>query len=100
MIWRFNLCVDRALIRYREEILDRQYVQERMANVAMELFASACVLSRWDADLQAGIMHRDRAFSLFLRESLRRVRQFLDALCDNDDAVMTEAADAVLRHGG
>ncbi len=100
LIWRFNFAVDRALIRHREEILDRQYVQERIANTAMELFASACVLSRWDADLQAGVMHRDRAAALFLRESLRRVRQFLDALRDNDDAVVTAAAEAVLRHDG
>jgi acyl-CoA dehydrogenase family protein 9 len=100
LIWRFNFCVDRALIRHREEILDRQYVQERIANAAMELFATACVLSRWDADLQSGIMHRDRAAALFVRESMRRVRQFLDALRDNDDAVVTAAADAVLRHGG
>src|SRR5207245_1994239 len=53
MIRRFNVEVDRALIHYREEILDRQYVQERIARAAMELFACACVLSRWDAELQA-----------------------------------------------
>ena len=52
-IRRFNVQVDRALIRHREEILDRQYVQERIARAAMELFASACVLSRWDSELQA-----------------------------------------------
>src|SRR5213076_3252636 len=54
MIRRFNVEVDRALIRHREEILDRQYVQERIARAAMELFACACVLSRWDSELQAG----------------------------------------------
>ena len=100
LIWRFNLAVDRALIEHREEILDRQYVQERIANAAMELFASACVLSRWDADLQAGIMHRDRAAALFLRESPRRVLRWLAELRDNDDERVTAAADAVLRHDG
>ena len=40
------------LITYREPILDMQLVQERIAGAAMELFASACVLSRWDAELQ------------------------------------------------
>ena len=100
MIWRFNLAVDRALIRHREEILDRQYVQERIANVAMELFASACVLSCWDADIEAGIMHRDRAAALFLRESSRRVRRFLAEVRDNDDEAITAAAEALLRHDG
>jgi hypothetical protein len=99
-IWRFNLAVDRALIGHREEILDREYVQERIANAAMELFASACVLSRWDADMQAGLLHHDRAAGLFLRESSRRVRQFLSGLRDNDDEVINAAAEAVLRHEG
>lgn len=98
MIRRFHLAVDRELIRHREEILDRQYLQERIASVAMELFASACVLSRWDADLRAGIMHRDSAAALFLRESRRRMRRFLADLRDNDDEAITAAADAVLRH--
>jgi hypothetical protein len=100
MVWRFNLQVDRALVHYREEVLDRQYVQERIANMAMELFASTCVLSRWDADLQEGIMHRDRAAALFMRESGRRVNRWLSELHDNDDDAVTAAADALLRHEG
>ncbi|MEA3209490.1 MAG: acyl-CoA dehydrogenase family er 9 [Chthoniobacter sp.] len=99
-LWRFNLAVDRALIEHREEILDRQYVQGRIAGAAMELFASACVLSRWDADLQAGLLHGDRVAALFLRESSRRTRRFLAELRDNDDEVITAAAEAVLRHEG
>src|SRR6266576_909145 len=54
LIRRFNVEVDRALIRHREEILERQLVQERIARAAMELYACACVLSRWDSELQAG----------------------------------------------
>jgi alkylation response protein AidB-like acyl-CoA dehydrogenase len=100
MIWHFNIAVDHTLVRHREAILDRQYVQERIANVAMELFASACVLSRWDADLQAGLMHRDRAAEVFLRQSARRSQRWLAELRDNDDEAVTAAADAVLRHDG
>lgn len=100
MIWQFNYAVDRTLIRYREEVLDRQYAQERIANIAMELLASACVLSRWDADLQVGLMHRDRASALFVRESARRVQRWLEDLRDNDDEAVTAAADAALRHEG
>jgi alkylation response protein AidB-like acyl-CoA dehydrogenase len=100
MIWHFNIAVDRTLVRHHEAILDRQYVQERISNIAMELFASACVLSRWDADLQAGLMHRDRAAAVFLRESARRIQRWLAELRDNDDDAVTAAADAVLRHDG
>jgi acyl-CoA dehydrogenase family protein 9 len=97
LIWRFNLAVDRALIQHREEILDRQYVQERIANPAMELFASACVLSRWESDLQAGRTRHVAAAALFLRESSRRIVRCLAELRDNDDEAVTAAAEAVLR---
>src|SRR6266498_2722272 len=81
LIRRFNVEVDRALIRHREAILDRQLVQERIARAAMELYACACVLSRWDAELQAGaappatdaLSHS--AAELFLRGSFRRARR-------------------------
>ena len=42
-----------ALFRNREAIIDRQLVQEPIAEAAMELYASACVLSRRDAELTA-----------------------------------------------
>src|SRR3984893_19520656 len=54
LIWRFNFAVNRALIAYREPILDMQLVQERIAGAAMDRFASTCVLSRYDAELQPG----------------------------------------------
>src|SRR3989440_31020 len=52
LIWRFNLSVNRVLIKYREPVRDMQLIQERIAGAAMEMFASACVLSRLDSDLQ------------------------------------------------
>src|SRR5881397_1930980 len=77
LIRRFSVEVNRALIRHREEILERQYVQERIARAAMELFAAACVLSRWDAEIQPGRSHGNTdgashgAAELFLRGSFR-----------------------------
>ena len=91
LIWRFNLAVNRALIAYREPILDMQLVQERIAGAAMDLFASTCVLSRWDAELQLARRNGDSrpstngAADLFLRQSFRRIRSFLAGLKNNDD---------------
>jgi acyl-CoA dehydrogenase family member 9 len=93
LIRRFHVAVDRELFHHREAIVDRQYVQERIARTAMELLASACVLSRWDAELQAG--RADSASArLFMRMSFRRSRRFLKDLRDNDDEATTAAADA------
>jgi acyl-CoA dehydrogenase family protein 9 len=102
LIWRFNFAVNRSLIAYREPILDMQLVQERIANAAMDLFASTCVLSRWDAELQAARRNGDSApveqkvADLFLRQSFRRIRGFLDGLNHNDDKVLLATADSVL----
>jgi acyl-CoA dehydrogenase family protein 9 len=102
LIWRFNLAVNRALIAYREPILDLQLIQERIAGAAMDLFASTCVLSRWDAEMQFAQRNgesaaaKNYAAELFLRQSSRRVRGFLAGLNDNDDKETLTAADSIL----
>src|SRR2546421_4063202 len=104
LIWRFNLAVNKSLILYREPILDMQLVQERIAGAAMDLFASAATLSRWDSEIQAAQGNgeapakKNTAAELFLRQSARRIRNFLDGLGDNDDKFILKAADSALGH--
>src|SRR5262252_5075628 len=80
LIWRFNFAVNKSLVRYREPILDMQLVQERIAGAAMDLFASAATLSRWDSELQLAQSNgrtpaqKNAAAELFLRQSFRRIR--------------------------
>ena len=93
LIHRFGLTVQKSLIRHREEILERQLVQEPIAEAAMELFASCCVLARLDADPGAGLQP---AANLFLQQSARRVREALLRLRDNDNAAIEETARAEL----
>jgi len=89
LIHRFGLAVQKSLIQHREEILERQLVQEPIAEAAMELFASCCVLARLDAERGAGLQP---AANLFLQQSARRVREALLRLRDNDNAAIEEAA--------
>jgi hypothetical protein len=103
LIWRFSFAVNRALIAYREPILDMQLVQERIAKSAMDLFASTCVLSRWDAETQAGRRNGDSLSpnhgpaDLFLRQSFRRVRGWLAGLTENDDKAVLATAGSLLQ---
>ena len=91
-----------ALIGNREAILDRQYVQDRIAGAAMEIYASACVISRLDAELQQPesrlpeFSTRRAAAEFFLVSSSRRIRRYLRDLRDNDDESRTAAADCAL----
>jgi acyl-CoA dehydrogenase family member 9 len=102
LIWRFNVAVNRALITYREPILDMQLVQERIANAVMDLFAATCVLSRQDAELQFAQRNGNSstpnqfAAALFLCQSFRRIRQFLAGLTDNEDKSVLATANSIL----
>jgi alkylation response protein AidB-like acyl-CoA dehydrogenase len=101
-IAEFGHTVQSVLLRYREAILERQYVQERIADAACELYASSCTLSRLDHVLThangnaADLERQETAGRCFLRLSSRRIRQCLAAVTDNDDDSVTAAAHAAL----
>jgi alkylation response protein AidB-like acyl-CoA dehydrogenase len=94
--------VERLLRTYRESIVDRQYQLGRVADAAIELYASACVLKRLD-DLLA---HRNGEATeyqeslatgrYYLRTAERRIRRHLADLWDNDDEATTSAANLLL----
>ena len=105
LIWRFNVAVNRALVVYREPVLDMQLIQERIAGAAMELFASTCALSRWDSELQARGRNGEKqlldftAPEYFLRKSIRHAKELLAKLNDNDDRALLAAGNATLNQG-
>ncbi len=102
LVWRFNFAVNKSLITYREPVMDMQLIQERIAVAAMELFAATCVLSRWDSELGASGRNGHAATTehiaadLFVRRSLRKIKEALRDLADNDDRAMLATANAVL----
>jgi alkylation response protein AidB-like acyl-CoA dehydrogenase len=98
----FGLAVQNVLRIYREAVLERQYLQERLADAACDLYASSCTLSRLDSLLTHGngnaaeLKREVAAGKCFLRLADRRIRQNLAALWDNDDREITSAANAAL----
>jgi hypothetical protein len=79
-----------------------QLIQERIAKAAMDLFASTCVLSRIDGEIQfterngEAVSPDHSVADLFLRQSFRRIRGFLAGLTDNDDEAVIAAAKSSL----
>jgi acyl-CoA dehydrogenase family protein 9 len=98
----FGVAVVDMLRQHREAILERQYVHERIADAACDLYASSCTLSRLDHLLTHGNhapaeVERDvLAGRYFLQLANRRIRQNLAALTDNDDPQTTTTANAML----
>jgi hypothetical protein len=92
LIRRLHIAVESTLFRYREAVFDRQLVLERIAWLAMEIFASTCALSRWDDELRRGDHTNDAVARLFVADSMRRAETQLREMKSNDDQLLRDAA--------
>ena len=98
---------DRAIIRHREKIIDRQLVLERLANMAIDLFATACVIARTQSLIdERGVEACEREITLcdlFCVEAGRRFRasrKMLDGRgVEVDDTRRSVAASVREGHG-
>jgi acyl-CoA dehydrogenase family member 9 len=95
--------VQKLIVKYQLEIVDRQYQLGRIADAATEIYVSACVLNRLDFLLRDSHNH-DASLRLhletgrhYLRTANRRIRAALAALWDNDDDSTTSLANRVLK---
>lgn len=89
-----------------EKFIQSQYVHERLADIAIDLYASACTLSRLDHLLSRSNGDARQAQSdltagrYFLKLADRRIGERFAALRDNDDSLTTNCADAALAANG
>lgn len=96
LVAQFGTQVQSTLIRHREEILDRQLVQEPIAWAAMELYAAACALSRRDAELAAGMRDSGPVARLAILGALDAAEQQLNAWRNLDTEPILAAARSLL----
>ncbi|MGO9463387.1 MAG: acyl-CoA dehydrogenase family protein [Isosphaeraceae bacterium] len=96
---RFGRTVEAIIMARRESVLDRQYIQERIADAAIGLVTAACTLSRLDRSLSRNRATPADQFAaeLYLRMASRRFDQSLVALRSHDDQLTTRTAHAVLQ---
>ncbi len=101
-IARFAGACNRALIKYRESIIDHEFVQARLGDLATELFHASCVYSRLtsllsDDRIDEATRQRDLQTGLcYLRIAFRRNVQRFAALKSNDDDDLNMTAQAWL----
>lgn len=102
-----KVATDRSIIRHRREIVDRQLVLERLANMAIEMLATACVISRTqsilDANGEEGSEREIALCDLFCVESglrFRANRVTLGGLSDVTDAKRRQVAGDLRAAGG
>jgi hypothetical protein len=103
LVGQFGSQVEKLLRTYQESVLDRQYQLGRMADAAIELYVSSCVLSRLDCilgDEATSEVQQRQALSMgryYLLTAARRIRRNFADLWDNDDTRTSEIARMVLK---
>ena len=97
--------VSRLLRTYKQDIIDMQLLQERIAWSAVDLYAMAAVISKLQSMLMSSIgngngkhdLQRDLLIGKgFCRSAGQRIKQRLHALHVNQDAAIISEADAML----
>ncbi|HEX7979574.1 MAG TPA: acyl-CoA dehydrogenase family protein [Gemmatimonadaceae bacterium] len=95
---------ERLIFAYRKEIVERQQELERLADMAIELFATACVLARTQQLLEqrgeAGCERELALCDLFVVESGRRFRASRISLQSPQDETRRLVARHVREAGG
>lgn len=97
---RFGWAVERLLMTYREALLEAQCLQERVADAAIALYSSSCVLARWDLEARSGLAGDPErtAAEHYLCLAGRRFDRAIAELRDHDDDALRAAAGAALAH--
>ncbi len=97
------LAVEKALIEHGKAIIERQMLQERMANAAIDIYLSTAVLSRCTRAIEKhgaeGAKADLDAAHLFISMSMRRTRRAIRALERNADPMMRDVAQRALDTG-
>ncbi|HEX5971643.1 MAG TPA: acyl-CoA dehydrogenase family protein [Gemmatimonadaceae bacterium] len=95
---------ERVIRTYRKEIVDRQQELERLSDMAIELFATACVLARTQQLLEqrgeAGCAHELELCDLFVIEAGRRFRAHRLGVQSPQDETRRAVARGVRDAGG
>ena len=98
-----SLATDSLLRRHGKMIIERQFHQQRLANVAIEVYMSVAVLSRTTWELERagpeGAAAELDCAKVFIPAAMRRARRQIRALRNNQDARIKAIAERALESG-
>lgn len=95
------LAVENSVMSQGKEIVEKQFIQERMANAAIDIFLATAVLSRttWEieqAGSEAGAEASLDCARIFVPMAYRRARRNIRAISRNQDARLKAIASRAL----
>jgi acyl-CoA dehydrogenase family member 9 len=98
------LAVESLLLKHGKSVIDKQFLQQRLANAAVDIYMSTAVLSRttWEIEragsVEAAAAELDCA-RVFIPAAMRRARRNIRALRTNQDARLKAIAERALESG-
>ena len=100
-----GLAIENALIKHGKKIIEKQFLQERMANTAVDVFHAIAALSRATAAIARAGGDESRAAAdvdcarIFVPMAMRRARRSVRALGRNQDARLAAIAERAVESG-
>jgi len=100
-----GLEVEELVIKHGKGIIEKQFLQERMANVAIDVYHGMATLSRASAALENAGGDASRVAAdidcarIFVPMAMRRARRSVRALGRNQDARLKAIAERALESG-
>jgi acyl-CoA dehydrogenase family protein 9 len=98
------LAVEGVVMRHGKKIVDMQFLQERMANAAIDIFLATAVLSRTTSELERaggeeGAREQLECARVFIPMAYRRARRNIRGLSRNQDERLKAIATLSLQRG-
>ncbi len=98
------LGVEKLLIAHGKDVIEHQFQQERMANVAIDVYLATATLSRasWAITKAGGVEKAEADLDnarIFIPMAMRRARRHVRALERNQDARLKSLAERALESG-
>ena len=88
---------DRILRKHGKNIMNKQFATQRLANIMIDLFVLACVMSRVSQSLEENGVAKSaqelEILEVFAGMAKRRIASNFDRIDDNDDELIKSLAD-------
>lgn len=94
--------VDRILRKHGKDIIGKQFASRRLADIMIDLFVLACVISRVSSAIEARdptAPQQQAILEAFCHQALRRVEENLSRIDDNEDELIKSIAAHALEQG-
>jgi len=98
----FGATIEKVLIKHGKDIINEQFILNRLANATIDIYANTCVLSRCSKSLVEGVEsahHEQLMTEVWCRQAHTRIMENLNQLKDtevlNEYKTMAKLSEAV-----